>query len=470
MAGIVSSGAYVPFLRMAFAEAARAHNLPGPKGERAVAAQDEDSLTMAVEAAVDCLGSSDRTAVDGLYFASTTSPYWEKQVASTIVVACDLGKQLTTMDMGGSLRAGSSALKAALDAVAAGSNQRVLVTCADCRTGHPGSDFERTLGDAAAAFMIGNDEGGAALIGSFSVAEEITDYWRRDQDRFVHSWEERFALTQGFMRIMPGAVQAALDKCSLSTGDIAKFVFSAPSERAYWQLASKLKLDLEKQVQLPMYSNVGNCGAAMGPLGLAACLEQAQPGDKVVLATYGNGADVLVFEIGDKIAEARGAKGMDAWLSSKKELANYNQYLLSRGLLETTPDRMPPIRPPATTIWRDQNSILRFHGMKCNQCGHVQIPIHRICSACMAKDDYSEVRFSDRTGEVFTSTVDNLGYGAGLQPFWAILDFAEVRTRMQVADAVLEEVKIGDSLEMTFRKLPSENDVMVYGWKARVPR
>jgi len=105
--------------------------------------------------------------------------------------------------------------------------------------------------------------------------------------------------------------------------------------------------------------------------------------------------------------------------------------------------------------------------MKCNKCGHGQYPIHRICSNCSNKDDYSEYRLSDRIAEVFSCTVDNLGYGGGLAPFWAIADFEDVRTRLQIADAELAEVSIGDSLEMTFRKFPSANDVPVYGWKGR---
>lgn len=470
MAGIQSFGAYVPLFRLAYEEIGKAWNAGAGKGERSVASKDEDSLTMAVEAAVDCLKTSERSMIDGLFFASTTSPFLEKQAASSAALAADLNKNINTMDSLGSLRAGTGALKAALDAVKAGSNRRVLVIASDCRIGFPGSAFEQTLGDGAAAFLIGDSDVAVTIEGSYSISDEITDYWRRTEDRFVHFWEDRFVLTEGFLRIMSEAVNGALEKYGLKASDFAKFVCYAPTERSYWQVAGRLGFDLKTQVQLPLFSVMGNTGVAFGLMQLVACLEEAKAADRILFVTYGNGCDVFIMEVTEKIGEARGTKGLAKYLASKKMLSNYQQYALFRGLIPVTEDRMPPISPPATTVWRDQNSIMRFHGMKCNRCGHVQYPIHRICSNCSNKDDYQEIRFSDKIAKVFSCTVDNLGYGGGIRPFWAIADFEEVRTRIQIADAGLEEVKIGDSLEMTFRKFPSENDVPVYGWKGRLIR
>ena len=470
MVGIQSFGLYVPFFRLSYEEIGKAWGMGGGKGERSVASQDEDSLTMAVEAAADCLKETERSSVEGLFFATTTSPFLEKQVASTIVVALDLKRNISTMDCMGSLRSGTAALKAALDAVKAGSSKRVLVTCSDCRMGYPGSPFEQTFGDGAAAFLVGESDVAVNVVASYSISDEITDYWRRPDDRFVHFWEDRFVMTEGFLRIVPEAVKGAMEKSGLKIKDFAKFVCYAPGERSYWQVAGALGFDLKTQVQVPLFSAMGNSGAAFGLMQLAACLEEAKAGDRILFASYGNGADVFILEVSDKIGEARGKKGLTTYLGSKKMLRNYQQYAQFRGLIARSEERMPPIRPPATIVWRDQNSILRFHGMKCNRCGHVQFPIHRICSNCSTKDDYREVRLSDKVAKVFTCTVDNLGYGGGLSPFWAIADFEEVRTRIQIADAELEEVKIGGTLEMTFRKFPSENDVPVYGWKGRLVR
>ena len=60
MTGIASYGAYIPYFRLSRAEIGKAWGGGGGKGERAVASYDEDSLTMAVAAARDCLKGIDR--------------------------------------------------------------------------------------------------------------------------------------------------------------------------------------------------------------------------------------------------------------------------------------------------------------------------------------------------------------------------------------------------------------------------
>ncbi len=467
MVGIESFGAYVPLHRLTFEDIGKAWGVGAGKGERSVAAEDEDSLTMAVEAALDCMGSSERNAIDSVIFASTSSPFSEKQAAVTVGTAADLRTDISTLDCSGSLRAGTGALMAAMNSVSAGSCGKALVTVADCRIGRPGTPFEAALGDGGSAFLIGDSDPAVRFMGAYSLADEITDYWRRSEDRYVHFWEERFVLTEGVSRIVPKAVGEALKKFDLQVKDITTFVSNAANERTYWGVAKKIGFDLARQVASPHYSAMGNTGAAFGPMQLISCLENAGPGDLILFANYGNGCDVLLLEVVRDISESKGRKGMAGHLASRKTLRNYNQYAMFRGILPPRTDRMPPIRPPATVIWRDQKSLLRFHGMKCSNCGHVQYPIHRVCSACSMTDAYEEVRLSDQTAVVFSCTVDNLGYGSGKSPFWAIADFPEVRTRLQIADAELEEVNVGDALEMTFRRLPSENDMPVYGWKAR---
>ena len=111
MAGIASYGAYIPYYRLSRAEIAKAWgNAAGP-GERAVASYDEDSLTMAVAAARDCLTGIDRASIGGLYFASTTAPYREKQSAALIAAVLGLAPEAATMDFSGSLRCGTNALQ-----------------------------------------------------------------------------------------------------------------------------------------------------------------------------------------------------------------------------------------------------------------------------------------------------------------------------------------------------------------------
>src|SRR5262245_20556220 len=155
MAGICAYGAYVPMLRLAL----------GKKGgpEKAVANWDEDAVTMAVAAAIDALRGIDRASVDAVYFASTSYPFKEKQGAAIIAKALDLRRDVYTADVGDSLRAGTNALRAAADAVKAGSARRVLVVASDVRMAAPRTALEANIGDGAAAFLIGTEDVAVSL-------------------------------------------------------------------------------------------------------------------------------------------------------------------------------------------------------------------------------------------------------------------------------------------------------------------
>jgi 3-hydroxy-3-methylglutaryl CoA synthase len=193
MAGIASYGAYIPIYRLSRPDIQKAWDsmIPIP-GEKAVAGYDEDSITMAVAAARDCLTGIDRQKVDRVYFASTTSPYKEKQAASVVAGALGLGKDTLTMDFSGSLRSGTNALRAAADAIDAGSANCVLVTCAETRLGAPNGDKEMSFGDGAAALLVAKN-GPVNIEGSVSTFQEIHDQWRSDKDTYSRIYAYRTA-------------------------------------------------------------------------------------------------------------------------------------------------------------------------------------------------------------------------------------------------------------------------------------
>src|SRR4030042_2594858 len=142
MVGISSYGAYIPLWRLQ-----RSAITAGLRGEKAISGFDEDSITMAVAAAIDCFNNIERGTIDGLIFATTTSPFLEKQSASILANALDLRRDIFTADALGCLRGGTIGMRIALDMVKAGSAKRGLVTAADCRRGAPESSFENDSGD-----------------------------------------------------------------------------------------------------------------------------------------------------------------------------------------------------------------------------------------------------------------------------------------------------------------------------------
>ena len=160
--------------------------------------------------------------------------------SSVMAMALDLNRELVTADFGHSLRAGTGALKAALDAVRCGSARTTLVTAADCRLGYPRSDQEQSFGDGAAAVLVGDRDLLATFEGDYSICNEMHDVWRNPEDTFVRTWESRFILGEGYTNTMVEAVLGILKKYQIETKDIAKAIFPAPDPRTLQGLAKKL--------------------------------------------------------------------------------------------------------------------------------------------------------------------------------------------------------------------------------------
>ncbi|MCX5999604.1 MAG: hypothetical protein NTU41_08465 [Chloroflexi bacterium] len=225
MIGITSFGAYVPRYRLTrktINSAIGWLNSSGVPGEKAVANYDEDSVTMAVAAAIDCLQDAKRNSLDGMFLSSVTAPYKERQNAGIAATALDLRPETRTTDFTSSTKAGTAALLAGCDAVKAGSAKTLLVCASDCRVGKPGSMEEANYGDGAAAFLIGDSGVIASLEGNFSVSYDFTDRWRAEDEKFVHTAEDRWIRDEGYTKFIPQAVSGLMKKYGLAAKDVAK--------------------------------------------------------------------------------------------------------------------------------------------------------------------------------------------------------------------------------------------------------
>ncbi|MDY6912643.1 MAG: 3-oxoacyl-[acyl-carrier-protein] synthase III C-terminal domain-containing protein, partial [Chloroflexota bacterium] len=297
MIGIKSYGAYVPFCRLSRDEIARAWGGGATiGGEKAVAAFDEDSITIAVEAAIDCLNGTDRNSIDSLYFASTTSPYKEKLASSVAAMAIDLPQQIATADFSDSLRCGTIALRSAIDAVGSGSAKNVLLTAADTRLGAPKGDSEQNFGDGAAALLLGDTDVIASIEGTYTHCDDFVDLWRRENDTYIRSWEDRFIITHGYMQNVQRATSGILEKYGLTPGDFARVVLYGPDPRNHLAAARTLGFVPDKQVQSGMFDKLGNTGCTFVLMMLVAALEEAKPGDRILVISYGDGCDAFILK------------------------------------------------------------------------------------------------------------------------------------------------------------------------------
>jgi 3-hydroxy-3-methylglutaryl CoA synthase len=463
MIGITSYGAYIPRTRLPLSViGGRPPKEGGP--ERAVAWNDEDAVTLGAAAAIHCLKDLDRSQVDMLIFASTTLPFQEKQAAALVARVLDLGRDVETTDHTGSTRAGTSALRAAFDAVKAGSARSVLVIASDARMAAPKSGMEANFGDGAAAFLVSDGDPIATLEGAHAVSDEVTDVWRPAGHEFTHSWEDRFVIQESFTPNMHAALAGFFESSGTQIEDYQRVALYAPDARSHAGLAKAAGVTTDA-IQPPLYGRLGNAGTAFAPLLLVAALEAARPGEKILLANFGNGADVTAFTTTDAVEKLGDRRGV-AWnLARRRVVESYDDYIKAKGLAATEWEAGTNPGLSATILFRERDDDLSLLGQQCNQCGAIQFPAQRLCETCFAKDDFARVRLSDRTGKVVTYTFDFFFPTPNPPTIVTITDVDGARIHLQVVEIEAEQVAIGQEVEFVFRKIHESGGRPNYYWK-----
>jgi len=477
MVGITSYGAYIPWYRIDRKVVYSAMGWLDPAtfmvGEKAVANYDEDSITMAVAASMDCLNGVDRNIIDGVYFSSVTLPYKERQNAGIIATALDLRPDIKTADFAGSAKSGTTALLAACDAIKAGSAKNILVCASDCRVGRPGSAQEEAYGDAAAAFLLGEDDVVASFQGSYSVSYDFMDRWMADIDKFERVWEDRWIRDEGYNKFIPEAVSGLAKKCNLNPKDVAKASYPCLYIRDHADIGKRLGLE-PNQIQEHMLGTIGNSGTAYPSILLAAALEDAKPKNNIVVASFGNGSDALLFQATEKIIDIKDKrKGVKTHLASKKMLSNYEKYATFRNVITVEKGIRGETVPweQMSLAWRNRRSLLGLVGSKCKKCGTPQFPYQRICvnPNCKAIDEMEDYQFSDKRGHLFTYTEDRLVFSLNPPQIYGLIDFeGGGRNWFDLTDCESGELKVGMPVEMSFRRkfIDEKRGTYGYFWKA----
>ncbi|PKM90479.1 MAG: 3-hydroxy-3-methylglutaryl CoA synthase [Firmicutes bacterium HGW-Firmicutes-12] len=465
MAGITTYGAYIPYNRLDRERIKEAFGKPVLTGEKAVANYDEDSITMGVSAALDCCKNINPQDIDAIYFATTTSPYKEKQCATVISGVIDSRKSVRTADFGNSLRCGSTALLAAMDGAKNGLN--VLLSVSDCRLGAADGLNEVVFGDGAVSFALGNKNVIAEILDWYSISSDFHDQWRATDDIFVRNWEERFCVTQGYNKFMIEAAEGVMTKTGLKPEDFYRVVIYAHSTRYQLEIAKKIGFRPD-QIQDSLYASIGNTGAASAPMMLVASFEEAQPGDKILFMTYGEGSDAVVFEVTKEILKLKYRPSINKYINTKKVTMNYEKYLRWRKLIITEPAKRPrQERSSLPEYYRNSDKNFALYGCRCTNCGTPQFPPTRICIQCQAVDKMEKYRMYGKKATIASYTVDYLAESLDPPNVIVVVDF-EGGGRMfcHLIDCDLDRIQIGMEVDMSYRRLFVEGGIHTYFWKA----
>ncbi|MBU4535241.1 MAG: hydroxymethylglutaryl-CoA synthase [Euryarchaeota archaeon] len=315
MAGIVGYGVYVPSYRIKVEEIARVWG-DDPQAisrglvvqEKSVPAPDEDTATISVEASRYALKRAviDPKRIGAVYVGSESHPYAVKPTATIVAEAVDAAPHLTAADMEFACKAGTAGMQACMGLVDSNIVEYGLAVGADTAQGAPGDALEYTASAGGAAYIIGKKETIADIDFTCSYTTDTPDFYRREGMPYPRHGG-RFTGVPAYFKHVIAASNEMFDKMGTDASSYDYAVFHQPNGKFYLKAAKKLGFNKE-QVQHGLLTPViGNTYSGATPLGLAAILDVAQAGDKILAVSYGSGAgsDAFSITVNDKIEERR---------------------------------------------------------------------------------------------------------------------------------------------------------------------
>ncbi len=309
--GIIGYGAYVPRYRLPASEVARVWGDTGgaPIKEKAVAGLDEDTLTMSVEAARNALARAgiDPSLIRAVWVGSESHPYAVKPTSTIVAEAIGATPAVQAADLEFACKAGSEAVVMGIGIVGSGMGRYVLAIGMDTAQGRPGDALEYTAASGGAAFIVGPAEESLAVYeGMLSHVTDTPDFWRRAYQHYP-SHGQRFTGEPAYFEHITQAATRLMAEMGTTAGDYTYAVFHQPNSKFPQRVAQDLGFKPEQIKTGLLCPVIGNTYAGSSLIGLTAILDEAQPGDRIFMVSFGSGAgsDAFSLRVTDKVVERR---------------------------------------------------------------------------------------------------------------------------------------------------------------------
>ena len=339
--GIVGYGAYVPRYRLPASEIARVWkggDSDVPISEKAVPGLDEDTATIALEAARNALqrAAIAPQKIGAVWVGSESHPYAVKPTSTIVAEAIGATPETQAGDWEFACKAGTEAMQAGFGFVASGMAAYALVIGADTAQSRPGDELEYTASAGGAAYVIGlRDESLAYLEGSYSYVTDTPDFFRRPGQEYpTHG--SRFTGDPAYFRHVLAAGRGLMERLGTKPSDYRMAVFHQPNVK-FPQRAAKTLGFTDEQIKAGLLANtIGNTYAGSSMLGLTAMLDVAQPGDRLLLVSFGSGAgsDAMSFVVTDHIGQRRDRAPFTQDYVQSRKVIDYGLYVRFRGKLK----------------------------------------------------------------------------------------------------------------------------------------
>jgi hydroxymethylglutaryl-CoA synthase len=337
MAGIVGYGGFVPRNRIKTEEIARQWGKDPAvmrRGllleEKSVPGIDEDTITISVSAAraaIDRAGI-DPTRIGAVYIGSESHPYAVKPSGTIVAEALGIGPEVHVADFEFACKAGTEAMFVALGLVESGRVEYALGIGADTSQGAPNDALEYSASAGGAAFIFGRDDLLVEVEDTYSYCTDTPDFWRREGE-FYPRHGGRFTGEPAYFKHVLAASRGILEKTGLKPSDFRYAVFHMPNGKFPLSAGKKLGFTQEQMETGWLVNTMGNTYSGSSPTGLAAILDVADPGDRILITSFGSGAasDSFVLKATDKLPERRGrAATVRSMLDAPRRYLSYGEY------------------------------------------------------------------------------------------------------------------------------------------------
>jgi len=301
-----------------------------------------------------------------------------------------------------------------------------------------------------------------------SIADQLGLFWRRNSELFPHSEDPRFFNQYGYLAIMEKGISNLFKRNKISGKDIKRAILSSPDHRSYRTLAKKMGID-EATLQQPQLDSLGDTGSPHPLILLSSAFEELDPGDLILLAHYGEGVDVFLFQATEYISKWKNQSAISRKISDTATIpVVYGKHLLWRNLIKRSPEKIHPFTSNIHT-WRESRQLFQLIGCKCPNCETVNYPVRKVCFNCENSEGLEEIKLS-RKGTIASFTHDYVYITPDPPLTMALVDLeSDGRILLQMTDKPKKEkIQIGTPVELTFRKLMEGDDFLNYFWKCKI--
>lgn len=337
MIGIVGFGSYLPRYRVKVESIAKEWG-SDPEAikrglllfEKTVPGQDEDTITISVQAARYALQRAgiNPSEIGAVYIGSESHPYAVKPSGTIVIDALGIGPHVHVASYEFACKAGTEAMFVAYSLVKADEVKYALAIGADTSQGAPGDALEYSASAGGTAFILGKEKVAVELLFTNSFTSDTPDFWRREGE-FYPRHAGRFTGEPAYFRHITGAGKNLLEKSGMSSKDFKYAVFHMPNGKFPQQAAKQLGFTKEQMEAGWIVPWMGNTYSGSSPTGLSAVLDVAKPGDQIFMVSFGSGAgsDGFIFRVTDEILNIQNkAPKVRDMLDNNKIYLDYGEY------------------------------------------------------------------------------------------------------------------------------------------------